>query len=112
MNQDIQNIYLNCIIFILFLGDGDSSVTKRLKESMPYGPKFIIEKIECRNHLLRNYGTKLMAVIKNIKYPIILRKHIKKNLKRFRFAIVKSIDYRNKLQNQSTSQKINGRYYR
>jgi len=78
VNQDIQNIYLNCIIFILFLGDGDSSVTKRLKESMPYGPKFIIEKIECRNHLLRNYGTKLMAVIKNIKYPIILIKHIKK----------------------------------
>lgn len=106
-------IYILTIqFFILFLGDGDSSVTKRLKESMPYGPKFVIEKIECRNHLLRNYGTKLMAVIKNTKYPIILRKHIQNNLKRFRFAIVKSIDYRNNLQNQSTSQKISGRYCR
>lgn len=75
---------------------------------MPYGPTFVIEKIECRNHLLRNYGTKLMAIVKNTKYPIHLRKYIKNNCKRFRFALTKSIEYRSTLEGQSTSQKVNG----
>lgn len=96
----------NCLLY--FKGDGDSSVMKRLKEIMPYGPTFIIQKIECRNHLLRNYGTKLMALIKNTKYPIHLRKHIHNNCKRFRFAITKSIEYRNTLHDQSTYQKVYG----
>lgn len=47
-----------------FLGDGDSSVTKRLKEILPYGPHFLVEKIECRNHMLRNYMQKLSAIAK------------------------------------------------
>lgn len=47
-----------------FLGDGDSSVTKRLKEILPYGPHFLVEKIECRNHMLRNYMQKLTAITK------------------------------------------------
>lgn len=79
---------------------------------MPYGPKFVIEKVECRNHLLRNYGTKLMAIIKNTKYPIHLRKHIQNNCKRFRSAITKSIEYRNKLAGQSKNQKIYGKYFK
>ncbi|XP_050431109.1 uncharacterized protein LOC126839738 [Adelges cooleyi] len=40
-------------------GDGDSSITRRLAEIMPYGPSLIIQKIECRNHLLRNYEVPL-----------------------------------------------------
>lgn len=63
-----------------FKGDGDSSVTKRLQEVMPYVPNFFIQKIECRNHLLRNYGTKLTGIVKNTKYPISIRNHIKKIL--------------------------------
>lgn len=77
-------------------------------ETKPYGPNFKIEKIECRNHLLRNYGTKLSAISKNTKYPIHLRKHILNNAKRFRSAITKAIDYRNTLNQQSKYQKISG----
>lgn len=40
------------------LGDGDSSVTKRLNDILPYGHALRVEKIECRNHLLRNYSKK------------------------------------------------------
>lgn len=79
-----------------------------MTDTRPYGPNFIIEKIECRNHLLRNYGTKLVAIGKNTKYPIHLRKHILNNAKRFRIAITKAIDYRNKLNQQSKYQKISG----
>jgi len=72
---------------------------------MPYGPTFRVQKIECRNHLLRNYGTKLSLLTKNTKYPIHLRKHVQSNLIRFRTAIVKSIEYRNTLNDQSDNDK-------
>lgn len=81
-------------------------MTKRLSEIMPYGPKFHIQKIECRNHLLRNYGTKLSLLAKNIRHPYLnLRKHIQSNIIRFRNAIVKSIEYRSQLINQSDNDK-------
>jgi len=76
---------------------------------MPYGPSLIVQKIECRNHLLRNYGTKLAALTKNIKYPIHLRKHIQANAIRFRIAIVKSIEYRNTLHGQTDTEKRLGK---
>lgn len=80
---------LNC----LFLGDGDSSVTKKLNEVLPYGSNFQIKKIECKNHLLRNYCTKLTALTKQTKYSIIIQKCITSNILRFRSDITKSIDY-------------------
>lgn len=63
-------------IIICFIGDGDSSVTKRLNEVLPYGNDFRVKKIECKNHLLRNYTTKLSAIAKQTDYPISIRKHI------------------------------------
>lgn len=64
---------------------------------MPYGPKFFIKKIECRNHLLRNYGTTLSGMVANTKYPISLRKYVQANALRFRFGITKVIEYWNSL---------------
>ncbi|XP_022182082.1 uncharacterized protein LOC111041936 [Myzus persicae] len=90
------------------IGDGDSSVTKRLTDIMPYGPRLRVIKIECRNHLLRNYGTKLRAMTLNTKYPISLRNHIKSNILRFRFSITKAIEYRNSLSGQTDYQKSVG----
>lgn len=75
---------------------------------MPYGPQFLIEKIECRNHILRNYGQKLINLTKNTKYPCFLRKFIKKNVLRFRAAITKAIKYRNQM-NESYYQQIEGK---
>lgn len=47
-----------------FEGDGDSSVIKHLNEVLPYDPHFKVQKIDCRNYLLRNSGQKLLALTK------------------------------------------------
>lgn len=43
-----------------FIGDGDSSVHKILNDAFIYKT---ITKIECRNHLIRNFGTKLIGIV-------------------------------------------------
>jgi hypothetical protein len=52
-------------------GDGDSSVTKRLKDILLYGPNFLVEKIKCRNHMLRNFMQKFTAIAKNRTFQLI-----------------------------------------
>jgi len=82
-------------VLILFISvDGDSSVTKKLNEVLPYGPDFKIQKIECRNHLLRNYGMKLKALSKKTEYPVVIRKFITTHILRFRTDITKAIQHR------------------
>lgn len=82
-------------------------MTKRLLEVLPYGPHFLVEKIECRNHLLRNYSQKFSIIAKKSVYPIAVRKFILKNALRFRTGIVKAIRYR-KNENQPLNQQISG----
>lgn len=43
------------------VGDGDSSVHRKLLEARPYG-NLLIEKVECRNHLLRNFSKKIREI--------------------------------------------------
>lgn len=45
--------------YTTLVGDGDSSVHNKLMEIRPYGPQTVIKKIECRNHLLRNFSSKI-----------------------------------------------------
>lgn len=87
------------------LGDGDSSVTKRLNEILPYGPGLRVEKIECRNHMLRNYSQKMSALTKRTEFPILIRKKIADNLVRLRTDITKAIQYR-KSEEKPLQQKI------
>lgn len=91
------------------IGDGDSSGTNRLKDILPYGPHFLVEKIECHNHMLRNYMQKLTAIAKKSNFPIILRKFILQHVMRFRTAIVRAIRYRKK-ENVSETQQISSIY--
>ncbi|XP_060853836.1 uncharacterized protein LOC132931819 [Rhopalosiphum padi] len=106
--QPVIRIYLQTNFNLFkFIGDGDSSVTKRLHELLPYGPRLLVEKIECRNHILRNYCQKLMALTRNTTYPCYIRKFIIRNTIQFRTAITKSIKYRKNL-DQSLYEKIEG----
>lgn len=89
------------------LGDGDSSVTKRLNEILPYGPSLRVEKIECRNHLLRNYSKKMMALSKRTDFPIEIRKKIQNNIIRLRTDITCAIKFHSQ-QNEPLSQQISG----
>ncbi|XP_060881668.1 uncharacterized protein LOC132953151 [Metopolophium dirhodum] len=104
-----QSLDMHGLKYNKLIGDGDSSVTKRLADIMPYGPRLQVIKIECRNHLLRNYGTKLRAMTLNTKFPISLRNHIKSNILRFRFSITKAIEYHNSLLDQTDYQKSVGK---
>jgi hypothetical protein len=46
------------VIYRRMIGDGDSSVYNKITEASPYS-NIKVEKIERRNHLLRNFCNKL-----------------------------------------------------
>ncbi|KAK5645076.1 hypothetical protein RI129_006376 [Pyrocoelia pectoralis] len=98
-----KSLQTHNLIYGKMIGDGDSSVYKKLVEVAPYGPTFLIKKIECRNHLLRNYINKLSDLTKDTKYPVALRKKLSNRdvLGRFRNAVTKAVEYRNKCVDQS-----------
>lgn len=52
------------LIYVRFIGDGDSSVYKNITNAAPYGPQFHVEKMECTNHL-QNYESKLKELSRN-----------------------------------------------
>lgn len=81
---------------------------KRINEILPYGTRFMIQKIECRNHLLRNYISKLKILTTKTEYPVAIRKFITTNILRFRSDVTKAVTYQKNLTNKSVSQKISG----
>ncbi|KAK5644635.1 hypothetical protein RI129_001761 [Pyrocoelia pectoralis] len=86
-----KSIAMHGLIYGKVIGDGDSSVYRKLMEVSPYGPTFIIEKVECRNHLLRNYINRNSVTSSD-------------TLRRFRTSITKALEFRKK-QNLSTAEK-------
>lgn len=87
-------------------------MSRRLNDVQPYGNDFIIKKIECRNHLLRNFCTKLTALAKRTDFDksyISIRKFIATNILRFRSDITKAIEYHLK-NNSSVEQKVKGNF--
>lgn len=51
---------LHRLRYLHFIGDGDSSVFANLKEKVSYGNQ--IKKIECKNHVIKNYTSALYKV--------------------------------------------------
>lgn len=70
------------------IGDGDSSVYKNLCEFRPYGPNYHIIKIECKNHLLRNFCSRLKDITfkkhssSGKLIPVDLRQYLRENIRR------------------------------
>ncbi|XP_063393385.1 uncharacterized protein LOC134678669 isoform X2 [Cydia fagiglandana] len=58
-----------------FIGDGDSSVYAHIKKNIPYGHK--VTKIECKNHLVKNYTAGLYKILTNTKLPLLGRNMLK-----------------------------------
>jgi hypothetical protein len=77
------------------IGDGDSSVIRRIREAAPYEPQFIVQKIECKNHILRNFMNKVKELGKTPKLDKKLRNFHASNHLRFRTAVTKAIEFRN-----------------
>lgn len=78
------------------IADGDSSVYKKILDSRPY-KNLTVQKVECRNHLLRNFCNKLRDITtKKQSGQLIHRKLLSQNILRMRKGIVKAIEFRKK----------------
>lgn len=64
--------------FNKIIADGDSSVYKVLRDSRVYkNPDLFIEKLECVNHLCRNFRSKFSYIASVTRFNSTLRKQIK-----------------------------------
>lgn len=100
-----KSIEMHGLIYGKLIGDGDSSVMRKIKDAAPYGPQFIIQKIECKNHILRNLGNKIKEAAKKPKVASLVKSHLLKSQLRFRYGVTKAVEYR-KNQPIHTKEKI------
>ncbi|KYN11117.1 hypothetical protein ALC57_16741 [Trachymyrmex cornetzi] len=89
------------VIYSTFIADGDSSVYRKIIQANPY-PDVFIEKIECRNHLLRNLAIKIKDIAKTKGRLGKLRHVIDSRILRIRTAVTKAVQYR--LEEQTSMQ--------
>lgn len=86
-----ENMY--GVRYARFIGDGDSNVYKKILEQRPY-KDLTVQKVECRNHLYRNFCNKLRDVTKNRRYFGEHRNSLSRNIFRLRNAIAKAVKFR------------------
>lgn len=92
------------VIYHKFVADGDTSTYKKILDARPYGD-LVVEKIECKNHLLRNYCNALVKLSQDTKFPPEMRKFVKERYLRLRTGVTCAIKYWGP-QNLVTDQKI------
>lgn len=93
------------VIYGTLIADGDASTYKKILECRPY-LNHQVQKIECTNHLLRNYYGKLLNLTKETSIPLNERKILTADrLKRLRTAIKYAVRYR-KAQNLTQAEQI------
>lgn len=56
-----RSIEMHNLKYLKLVGDGDSSVYHKITSTRPYG-NVMVEKVECTNHLLRNFFKKLRDI--------------------------------------------------
>lgn len=98
-----NSVQMHGLRYVKLIGDGDSSITKKLSTERPYGSTHV-EKIECVNHLLRNLCNKLKDLSRMSRspstlkiIPLHLRRKLLSSILRFRISIRKSAEYRAKI---------------
>lgn len=70
-----SSITMYGIIYERMIGDGDASTYAAVLKARPYENENVtVEKIECRNHVLRNFCKKLRNLITDTKYVLAHRK--------------------------------------
>lgn len=97
-----SSVELYNLRYLKFISDGDSSTYAKLLENKPYGDRHI-EKIECTNHLHRNYRKNIEASVKGC--PRGLNRHVVDNLERIRKDIYCAVEFRKK-EKTSEAEKI------
>jgi len=103
-----ESIPMHNLIYDKLIGDGDSSVMKNLSLTKPYGPDLNVKKIECTNHLLRNYINRHRETTSRRKcangniVPGVQRTFLKNNLLRLRYAVTEAIRFRSEMKMNTT----------
>ena len=101
-----KSVSLHGLKYTKFIGDGDSNVYKKILDCRPYSD-VTVEKIECKNHLLRNMCNKLKEIVRNSKCgPVSLRKLIGNRIMRLRIAVCMAVRHRKKEDGKSQQEKI------
>lgn len=78
-----QSIPMHNITYHKLIGDGDSSVLKKIMLAKPYGNNLDVKKIVYANHILRNYLNRLLDIATKCKsssgsvVPGLLRTNLK-----------------------------------
>ncbi|XP_076660424.1 uncharacterized protein LOC143363777 [Halictus rubicundus] len=94
------------LVYATLIADGDSSVYKKILDCDPYKAAIVrVKKIECTNHLLRNFCNKLKDIAKTTP-PGKYRKAVESSVRRMRTDITEAAEYRVK-ENVSINRKIN-----
>lgn len=93
------------LIYARLIADGDSSTHRNIEKSKPYG-NLLVEKIECTNHLLRNYCTKLDELTRNTNYPLKFRKVVQNNILRLRRSATGAVKHISSEDSKTFQQKV------
>ncbi|XP_046145924.1 uncharacterized protein LOC123989247 [Osmia bicornis bicornis] len=96
------------LIYSTLIADGDSSVYKKIIDADPYKTQIRVKKLECKNHLLRNFCRKMKEIVK-MTTPGPLRRIVESSIRRMRADIVKAAEYRYS-QQVTTAEKIKNLY--
>lgn len=89
-----KSVAMYGVKYAVVIGDGDCSVHKKILELNPY-PNIQVEKIECTNHLLRNFCTKVKRLSDNTAYKDFAgRKQIGSKIRDMRAAIEGAVKHR------------------
>lgn len=80
-------------IYKYLIADGDSSVYKKILDARPY-KNATVEKIECRNHLFRNFRNNFKKIIVDTSHKIGDRKIVGQRQERILYGIRTAIKYR------------------
>lgn len=106
-----KSVEMHGIKYGYLVGDGDSSVTKKLADAKPY-PNRPVQKIECRNHLLRNFCNRLKELAqkktssKQRTIPVKERNALANSIKRMRNGIIGAVQHYIPADDLSHTQKI------
>ncbi|XP_063216747.1 uncharacterized protein LOC134527749 [Bacillus rossius redtenbacheri] len=66
------------LVYLNYLGDGESSVFARIQEQVSYGR--YVQKIECSNHMTRAFSDGLHKLARNTLYPLEGRRILTENV--------------------------------
>ncbi|KAL0894185.1 hypothetical protein ABMA27_014210 [Loxostege sticticalis] len=88
-----SSIEMHNLIYGRMIADGDSATYSKILQNNPY-KNITVQKIECRNHILRNMCNKLVQLKTDTRFPLNDRKNITQDkVMQIRRSIRRAIDH-------------------